>query len=58
MKFDFGGFLFFNALCDWLDKASEPPSEPDKPMPPHVKLAVFVSAICFIGTLLIIMYMF
>ncbi len=56
MSFNFGGFLFFNALCDLFDKAAEPISTPNKPMPTHIKWAAFVCAICLIGAILVIAY--
>lgn len=37
MSFNFGGFLFFNMICDMFDKVMEPSPVSNQPMPTHVK---------------------
>ena len=55
MNFNFGGFLFFNALCDLFDKVAETPSAPsNQPMPTKIVVAAIAFVVCTIATLIII----
>ena len=56
MNFNFGDFILISVIYDLFDKATEPSSAPNKPMPTHVKWAAVVCVILLIATILIIAY--